>query len=135
MGDTRASILRAIKARRGQRKFRNALLKRYGGGCLITGCSLLDVIEAAHIWPYRGEKDNHPENGLLLRADVHTLFDMDLIAVHPQSLEVKVAPALRQIAEYAALDGRRLRVTTPSRPGSEPLGHRWKAFEDKWLSP
>ena len=31
--------------------------------------------------PYRGTKDNHPDNGLLLRADIHTLFDLDMIGI------------------------------------------------------
>jgi hypothetical protein len=134
MGDTRDLILRSIKARRGQRKFRNGLLRRYGGCCLITGCNVLDIVEAAHIWPYRGDKDNHPENGLLLRADLHTLFDLDMIAVHPGDLTISVAPVLHHIPEYAALKDARLR-TSKRRPSADALKHRWAAFEAKWRAP
>jgi len=133
MADTRSEILRTIKQRRGQQKFRNALLKRYGRHCLVTGCELLDVIEAAHIWPYRAQSDNHPGNGLLLRADVHTLFDMDLIAIHPETLMVNVAPVLRNVPEYASLDGQGLRVKPSMRPARDALNHRWAVFKERWL--
>lgn len=53
LADTRRSVLREIKQRRGQQKFRKALLGRYGSSCLMSHCSLLDVLEAAHIWPVR----------------------------------------------------------------------------------
>ena len=80
-GDWRASVFRQIKARRGQQTFRDAVRERYGDGCMICECVLMDVVEAAHIKPYRALADNHPANGLLLRADLHTLFDLDLIGM------------------------------------------------------
>src|SRR5690606_14516906 len=86
--DDRESVFRSIKARRGQQKFRESLCKRYNNTCVVTGCKILDILEAAHIMPYRGKKDNHPSNGLLLRADIHTLFDLDLIGIDPKSLLV-----------------------------------------------
>ncbi len=87
--DWRRKVFRQIRERRGQQKFRDALRKRYGDRCMISGCCLMDVIEAAHIRPYRGEKDNHPENGLLLRADLHTLFDLDMLGIEPHTLIVR----------------------------------------------
>jgi len=85
-GDRRQIVERQIRERRGQQHFRDALRKRYGDRCLVTGCEVLAVLEAAHIKPYRGEDDNHPGNGLLLRADIHTLFDLDLLGVEPVQL-------------------------------------------------
>src|SRR5271155_3471993 len=41
------------------------------------------LLEAAHISPYRGLQSNHPQNGLLLRADLHSLFDLGMLAVDP----------------------------------------------------
>ena len=84
--DRRGLIWRQIKERRGQQSFRDALRKRYGDRCLVTGCRLLDVLEAAHIRPYRGENDNYVGNGLLLRADIHTLFDLNLLGIEPQQM-------------------------------------------------
>lgn len=67
--DARETVARQIKARRGQQAFRDKLLAAYGGRCAITGCPVPDVLEAAHIHPYRGEETNHVVSGLLLRAD------------------------------------------------------------------
>lgn len=81
--DDRERALRQIRLRRGQQKFRDNLRTRYGDQCMISGCKVLDVLEAAHVRPYLGALDNHPENGLLLRADLHTLFDLDLVGIEP----------------------------------------------------
>jgi putative restriction endonuclease len=135
VGDTRKSVLRALKERRGQRKFRNALLKRYGAACAITGCNMLDVLEAAHIWPLRGDEDNHPENGLVLRADIHTLFDLDRLAIEPTSLKIHLAPKLREDATYRMLHAQSLRVMLAVRPALGPLERRWETFLTKWDLP
>jgi hypothetical protein len=95
--DTRERVLASIKARRGQDGFRNSLRGRYGDACMATGCPLLALLEAAHIRPYRGETDNHPANGLLLRADIHTLFDLDLLGIDPDTLRLTVHPAARLV--------------------------------------
>jgi hypothetical protein len=132
MGDNRRAVLRTIKQRRGQRKFRHALMKRYGARCMVTGCALVDVLEAAHVWPYRGEEDNHPENGLLLRADIHTLFDLNLLSINPATLSVDLAPALQRDEVYAVLQGQTIGATSSTRPALEPLEKRWSVFNAKW---
>ena len=108
--DARDKVLREIRARRGQRQFRDALIDAYAGRCAITGCSVRDVLEAAHITPYRGPETNHVTNGLLLRADLHTLFDTRLLAVDPDTLKVLVAPSIQDPA-YRELHGKPLRTT------------------------
>lgn len=115
--DARQRTKRTILQRRGQRAFREALLAAYDRKCSITGCPVQDVLEAAHIYPYRGLDTNKVTNGLLLRADLHTLFDCGLIAVDPAEKKVLVAPALRA-SEYAKLHGRALRST--SSPSQAP---------------
>lgn len=132
LADTRVSILRSIKARRGQQRFRNALLKRYGHRCMVTGCSLVHVLEAAHIWPYRGEMDNHVDNGLILRADIHTLFDLDLLAIEPVSLRVQLAPELKVLPEYTELENVELKGQGTRRPAHAPLTARWEVFCARW---
>lgn len=86
--DARKRALRAIVLRQGQGTFRRKLLEVYGGTCCITGCAFEQVLEAAHIQPYRGEHTNAVENGLLLRADVHTLFDLYLLWIDRKRLAV-----------------------------------------------
>ena len=107
--DARERVLAQIIRRRGQREFRENLLAAYGGRCAITGCDLVEVLEAAHIVPYRGPATNDVQNGLLLRADIHTLFDLGLIAVVPESLEIVLAPSVSG-ANYQELVGARVRL-------------------------
>jgi HNH endonuclease len=127
--DVRASVERQIKDRRGRQRFRNMLRTRYGDKCLISGCDILDVVEAAHIKPYRGEVDNHAENGLLLRADLHTLFDLDLIGIEPVTLTVRVNPNIAK-AGYEKLDGVKLQCSTQT-PSNKALDVRWRQFQTK----
>ena len=72
--DARKKVMRAIVLRRGQPEFRRDLIAAYEGRCAVTGCDLVDALEAAHIVPHRGTHTNVVRNGLLLRADIHTLL-------------------------------------------------------------
>jgi hypothetical protein len=107
--DERKKIMRAIKVRRGQAAFRRNLFNRYGNRCMVTGCKLEDLLEAAHIAPYRNESHNNPRNGLLLRADIHTLFDLFLMQVDPNTLVVTFHEKVKK-AGYAGFDGKQLLV-------------------------
>jgi hypothetical protein len=108
--DAREKVLAEIYRRRGQMRFRNSLLDAFDGKCAITGCTERQVLEAAHIRPYRGEHTNMPGNGLLLRADIHALFDLNLIAINPKG-RVWVSPSLKEPL-YSGLAGARLRPVT-----------------------
>lgn len=123
--DERDIVNRQIKARRGQASFRNSLFDRYGEVCMVTGCTIKHLLEAAHINPYRGENDNHPNNGLILRSDIHTLFDLNLLKIEPQALTIHMNEEVRQQG-YEVLHGSRLRACTATRrPDAEALRARW----------
>lgn len=124
--DEREFTMRAIAARKGQPKFRRELARRYGARCMVSGCSLYAIVEAAHIRPFRGPKDHHGANGLLLRADLHTLYDNDLMGVHPKRLTVHFKKNV-QHAGYAAFEGASLAVGR-YRPSFEALKRRWAVF-------
>ncbi len=95
-------ILQAIWSRRGQRQFRRRLLESYGGRCAITGCKTIAVLEAAHITPYSEEQHYDVGRGILLRADIHTLFDLALVSIDPDSRKVVVKPvAGHDYGQYA----------------------------------
>jgi len=105
-------ISRSVALRRGQPKFRKKLLSAYKNACAVTGTSFPPILEAAHIVPYMGEKTNHVTNGILLRSDIHTLFDLGLLGVN-QNYEVVVSSSLKY-TEYEAYNGRQLRLPTAS---------------------
>ncbi|MFT6405939.1 MAG: 5-methylcytosine-specific restriction protein A [Candidatus Azotimanducaceae bacterium] len=126
---SKEKISRAVALRRGQPKFRKKLLNMYESTCAVTGTSLPPILEAAHIVPYMGEKTNHVTNGILLRADIHTLFDLGLLGIN-QSYEVVVSSSMKE-TEYEAYNGRKIKLPEneaewPSLPAlkSRPLPSR-----------
>ncbi|MFY0579291.1 HNH endonuclease [Cystobacter fuscus] len=129
--DERKVIDRQIRERRGQKAFRNSLRQRFADTCPVTGCQLADLLEAAHINPHRGDKDNHRTNGLLLRADIHTLFDLNLIGIEPNSLRMSVNPRLTG-TEYERFDDKVLECA-PSLLNKKALVLRWKEFQSRLL--
>ncbi|WP_084534249.1 HNH endonuclease [Paraburkholderia dilworthii] len=120
---------RAIKTRRGQAKFRRALLDAYRTRCAVTGSRIEELLEAAHIVPHSLVTDYNLRNGLLLRADIHTLFDLYLLSVDSRSI-VHVAPQLR-MTDYGKYNGSSLAVV-PDRftdaPGPDALDKHYSTY-------
>jgi hypothetical protein len=114
--DARDFAQRLIAVRRGQARFREDLLRAFEARCCISGSAVEATLEAAHIRPYRGVDSHAPGNGLLLRADLHTLFDLHLITVMPFGT-VRTAPELRD-SEYEQYDERQIRPVVD--PGHRP---------------
>lgn len=126
-----AKVLREISDRRGQSDFRDQLLRAYDARCAVTGCKAVPALEAAHIIPFSGPSTHHVANGLLLRSDIHTLFDLNLIRIHPVKRVIVVDKSL-QGTEYARLAGKTLRVPKRSkeRPHKEALRQRWQRAQE-----
>ena len=106
--DSRDRIETSIVRRQGQGRFRSGLLAAYQGACAITGCPVEEVLDAAHILPYKGSHTDVLTNGLLIKTDLHTLFDRGLIAIDPETRTVIVARSLHG-TEFAVLNGVKLR--------------------------
>ncbi len=77
-----------------QQSFQAVVLSAYGGRCAITGSKIRPVLQAAHIRPVTVGGENRLDNGLLLRSDVHTMFDRGYLAVDP-AYRLRVSPRLR----------------------------------------
>jgi hypothetical protein len=118
----RQAVVESIIKRRGQPGLRHALLAAYEGRCAITGCNAPDALEAAYIVPFHGRETHQPGNGLLLRADLHTLFDLGKIAIDTRTMTVLVADDLMETT-YKLLAGRPLRLpeAADERPDREAL--------------
>jgi putative restriction endonuclease len=90
----------------------------YERRCAITGERTLPVLEAAHIKPYSSGGPHEPQNGLLLRSDLHTLFDQGYMTVDAKQLKVIVSSRIREEFEngrdYYHLHGRAIRLPQES---------------------
>lgn len=107
--DRRITTVRQVR-REQQGKFRDELMAAYESTCAITGTSVPQVLQAAHINPYRGKRSQVVNNGLLLRADLHLLFDAHLISVEPDSLVLRLSERLAD-TDYLRYNHRRVRKT------------------------
>lgn len=98
------------EARPDQANFRAALMQLYKGRCAISRCSVPEVLEAAHIVPFSEAISfrNDLRNGIILRADLHTLFDKLLLSIHPLSGKVILAAKLQTTA-YGTFGGLQVR--------------------------
>ena len=130
--DARQRVYAQILRRRGQQQFRSLLMQAYSSRCAVTGCAAADVLEAAHLRPSRGPASNKISNGLLLRADIHTLLDLNLIAVDPQQRRVAVAARLNG-TEYESLIGAELSEPALAwqRPSEDALSYLWLKFQGR----
>lgn len=123
-GDQRKVVERQIKQRRGQKKFRDKLIKS-NPVCAVTGCELVDILEAAHIDAYRNDSHNHISNGLLLRSDIHTLYDLNHVVIDPQTKTVHFSKeALSET--YGIYEGTSLKIHHTL--SKSALIKRWESF-------
>ena len=127
--DARKRTLASIVQRQGQGLFRRRLLEAYGRRCAITGCATEAVLEAVHITPYLGKATNDLTNGLLLRSDLHTLFDLGLIGVAPSTFALVLSQSLRN-GDYARYAGKPISV--PRQPSDQPAERALKQHLAKW---
>lgn len=121
--DGRSRILGMVRRRQGQAAFRRLLLEAYERRCAISGCDVEAVLQAAHIHPYLGSGTNAVSNGLLLRADLHTLFDLGLIRIAEDGRAI-VSDDLKG-TPYFEFQG--VAINRPAQPYARPspLALRW----------
>ncbi len=89
-GDDRQ--LTARRVRRGQAQLRRNLKVIYKNSCAVTGTNEDSVLEACHIKPHSETGDNSIENGLLLRSDIHILFDDRLLTIDDDCATIRLCP-------------------------------------------
>ena len=110
-----------VRPRLGQGTFRLAVTGAYDRACAITMEHSLPVLEAAHIKPYSEEGTHEVQNGVLLRSDIHRLFDMGYVSVSPDH-RFHVSKRLRADFEngrsYYPLDGKTIQL--PRSEGEHP---------------
>jgi putative restriction endonuclease len=119
---------RLVQPRLGQATFRIAVLDAYGRACAVTGEHSLPALEASHIRSYAHDGPHEIRNGLLLRADLHRLFDTGYVTVTP-ALRLEVSTRLRDDYKngrsYYPLHGALLRVPDHESDRPDPRFLEW----------
>ena len=99
--------------RLGQGSFRTLVTDAYGRRCAFTGEKTLPALQASHIKPYAASGPHRVSNGLLLRADVHQLFDrgyMTLTRNHRIEVSGRIEEEFENGKAYYALHGQSLQA-------------------------
>jgi putative restriction endonuclease len=89
LGDPRLAPYRL-----GRQSFKAVVLDAYHRRCAISGTHIPPVLQAAHIRPVKNGGEHRLDNGLLLRSDIHILFDRGYLGVDPR-YRLLVSPRLR----------------------------------------
>lgn len=128
--------VRPVTERPGQVRFRKVLLDdAYAGSCCISACTVPEVLEAAHIDPFDGPAYDDPRNGLLLRRDLHALFDANLLGIEPKTHRVHFHSTVTGWQEYRRWH-KRVRLIPPVfgpiyAPSEDALVRRWEKFKQR----
>jgi len=101
----RQRTVTTVMARTGQAKFRSSVLKAFRHRCFLTGDTIPEVLEAAHIIPVNQNGADTQENGLCLRVDIHRLFDSGNIRLKPSG-ELFLSEAANASENYTRLPRR-----------------------------
>ncbi len=100
-----------VKPRLGQGGFRIGVTEAYHRRCAITGEKTLPVLNASHIKPYAQDGPHSINNGLLLRQDIHTLFDRGYITINNENI-VEISKRIKEDygngKEYYAYHGKKI---------------------------
>ncbi len=115
----------SIRPRLGQGAFKILVTEAYQRRCAITGEKTLPVLEAAHIQPYSLHGPHATNNGLLLRRDIHALFDRGYITIN-EDLQIEVSKRIKEDygngKEYYAYHGKKL-SEVPDNKHERPSSH------------
>lgn len=119
-----------VRPRLGQAGFRLAVLEAYCRGCAVTREHSLPALEAAHIRPYADGGVHDVTNGLLLRSDIHRLYDCGYVTVTPDH-RFRVSRRLKADFDngrsYYHLAGERVWVPEDPELRPDPRALEWHA--------
>jgi putative restriction endonuclease len=111
-----------VKPRLGQGGFRVEVIEAYHRKCAMTGEKALPVLQASHIKPYAKSGPHDIKNGLLLRADLHILFDQGYLTVtkdHHIEASKEMKEDFDNGEDYLKLHGQNL-ITLPDNTFDRP---------------
>jgi putative restriction endonuclease len=128
IAEERYGKARLVRPRLGQGGFRLLITDAYQRRCAITGERTLPALEAAHIKPYAQSGEHRLDNGLLLRRDLHALFDDGYVTVtadHRLRVSKRIREEYENGRDYYAMEGVALRLPVPPNPVPSPEYLEW----------
>ena len=114
--------VRLANSRPNQANFRREVI-RACGHCVISGAEMPEILEAAHIKPFKYKGEDTIANGFAMRVDIHTLFDSGHLRISPEG-DVELSPKAR--SDYGTSLPRR--IFLPSFTNREFLRWRWENY-------
>jgi hypothetical protein len=123
-------VPREVLQRLGQSGFRSEAVRLFGGKCAVTGTSHPAVLQAAHINPISAGGTHEGANTLLLRSDLHNLFDLGLLTV-TRGLKVRISEDVTD-RDYRALYG--IRIRAPAGVERKALLGALDQHRARWIS-
>jgi hypothetical protein len=120
----RRRVLAEVLARPAQPRFRRDVLRAANHTCLLTGETIKEVLEAAHIIPVKHKGSDTVDNGLCLRADLHNLFDAKHLRIAPDC-RIVLSEIVQQSRNYQNLP---TRITLPPQVNRDAINWRWKYY-------
>jgi hypothetical protein len=115
------------KRRRGQQEFRLSLLAAIGPSCFVSGSNPAFVLEAAHIRPFAKFESHFLSGGLLLRRDLHALFDRSMLRIDPTKWQVEVSPEIKAFPSYQSFHLQKVVPPAANPPNAEWLAEHYSA--------
>lgn len=110
------------KVRVGQQRFRQSMLFRFKSACAICGPLPGAILDAAHLYPYAATAKHDLEGGLLLRRDLHALFDRMMLLIDPDDgWRVRLDPRLAQYPEIWKFEMQPVKLPPELRPNPKYL--------------
>jgi putative restriction endonuclease len=117
-----------VRPRLGQGAFRMLVTDNYNRRCAISGERTLPALDAAHIRPFSAGGPHEASNGILLRRDIHSLFDLGYVTITPE-LKFEVSKKIREEYEngrhYYALHGSSIAIPESPERRPDPSALSW----------
>jgi len=117
-----------VRPRLGQGAFRILVTDNYHRRCAVTGERTLPALDAAHIRPYADGGLHTVSNGLLLRRDIHSLFDAGYVTITPDyrfDVSKRIKEEFENGRDYYVLKNRLVRIPDSSDSRPDPLALDW----------
>ncbi len=108
--------------------FKFDAIKRFSGHCAVSGISVVEMLDGAHVIPVKDGGSDDPRNALLLSASHHRAFDKHLWVIHPKTFEIETKPMGPTLSQMKFARDNIRHLSESSRPHPAALETRYELF-------